>query len=50
MKQAVWEPWLLLDPGDSFMNGLSNVVNILGGQATHVDATAGHQVDVLLLH
>lgn len=40
----------LLDSGDGFMNGLSDVVNILSGQATHVDAATGHQIDVLLLH
>lgn len=39
----------LLDRGDGFVDGLSDVVDVLGGQAAHVDAAAGHQVDVLLL-
>lgn len=40
----------LLDLGHSFMNGLGDVVDILSGQATHIDAATGHQIDVLLLH
>lgn len=39
----------LLDRGDGFMDGLSNVVDVLGGQTAHVDATAGQQVHMLLL-
>lgn len=38
----------LLDLGDGIVDGLGDVVDVLGGQATHVDAAAGHQVDVLL--
>lgn len=30
------------------MDGLGDVVDVLGGQAAHVDATAGHQEHVLL--
>lgn len=40
----------LLDGGDCIMDGLSNIVDVLGGQTTHVDATTGHQVHVLLLN
>lgn len=38
----------LLDRGDGLVDGLSDIVDVLGGQAAHVDATAGHQVHVLL--
>lgn len=38
----------LLDLGDCLVDGLSDVVNVLAGQAAHVDATAGHQVHVSL--
>ena len=38
----------LLDAGDGVVDGLGHVVDVLGGQTTHVDAAAGHQVDVLL--
>lgn len=38
----------LLDFGDGFMDGLSDVVDVLGGQTAHVDATAGHQVHMPL--
>lgn len=38
----------LLDFGDGLVDGLSDIVNVLGGQAAHVDAAAGHQVHVLL--
>lgn len=38
----------LLDFGDGLMDGLSNVVDVLGGQTAHVDAPAGHQVHVSL--
>lgn len=38
-----------LDRGDGFMDGLSNIVDVLGGQTAHVDATAGQQVHMLLL-
>lgn len=38
----------LLDRGDGIVDGLGDVVDVLGGQAAHVDATAGHQVHVLL--
>lgn len=38
----------LLDLGDGLVDGLSDIVDVLGGQAAHVDATAGHQVHVLL--
>lgn len=31
------------------MDGLGHVVDVLAGQATHVDAATRHQVDVLLL-
>lgn len=41
--------WPLLDRGDGIVDGLGDVVDVLGGQAAHVDATAGHQVHVLLL-
>lgn len=30
------------------MDGLGHVVDVLGGQPAHVDAAAGHQVDVFL--
>lgn len=39
----------LLDLGDGLVDGLSDIVDVLGGQPAHVDATAGHQVHVLLL-
>lgn len=39
----------LLDRGDGVVDGLGHVVDVLAGQAAHVDATAGHQVHVLLL-
>lgn len=39
----------LLDSGDSVVDGLGDVVDVLGGQAAHVDAATGHQVHVLLL-
>lgn len=39
----------LLDLGDGLVDGLSDVVDVFGCQAAHVDAPAGHQVDVLLL-
>lgn len=38
----------LLDFGDGLMDGLSDVVDVLGGQTAHVDASAGHQVHMLL--
>ncbi len=38
----------LLDLGDGLVDGLSDIVDVLGGQTAHVDATAGHQVHVLL--
>lgn len=37
-----------LDLGDGLVDGLGHVVDVLGGQPAHVDAAAGHQVDVLL--
>lgn len=40
----------LLDRGDGLVDGLSHVVDVLTRQTAHVDATAGHQVDVFLLH
>lgn len=40
--------WPLLDFGDGLVDGLSDVVDILAGQAAHVDAAASHQVHVLL--
>ena len=40
----------LLDLGDSLVDGFGHIVDVLGGQTTHVDAAARHQVDVLLLH
>lgn len=38
----------LLDLSDGIVDGLSDIVDVLGGQTAHVDATAGHQVHVLL--
>lgn len=40
----------LLDLCHRLMDGLCDVVDILGGHTAHVDATASHQVDVLLLY
>lgn len=40
----------LLDRGDGLVDGRGHVVDVLGGQTAHVDATAGHHVDVFLLH
>lgn len=40
----------LLDRGDGLVDGRGHVVDVLGGQTAHVDAAAGHQVDVFLLH
>lgn len=39
----------LLDLGDSLVDGLGYVIDVLRRQPAHVDATASHQVDVLLL-
>jgi len=38
-----------LDFCDSFMDGLGHIVQVLGSQATHVDAPTSHQVDVFFL-
>lgn len=40
----------LLDRGDGLVDGGGHIVDVLGGQTAHVDAAAGHQVDVFLLH
>jgi len=37
-----------LDLGHGVVDGLGHVVDVLGGQAAHVDAAARHQVHVLL--
>lgn len=38
-----------LDFCDGFMDGLGHIVQVLGSQATHVDAPTSHQVDVFFL-
>lgn len=38
----------LLHLGDRLVDGLSHIVDVFGCQAAHVDASTGHQVDVLL--
>lgn len=40
----------LLDLGHCLVDGLCDIVDVLGGETTHVDTTAGHQVDMLLLN
>ena len=40
----------LLDLRHRLVDGLRDVVDVLGGHAAHVDTTARHQVDVLLLY
>lgn len=38
-----------LDFGDCFIDGFSDIIQVLCGQTTHVDTATGHQVDVFLL-
>lgn len=46
-RECGQEP-LLLDFSDGLVDSLGDVVDVLGGEAAHVDAAAGHQVHVLL--
>ena len=39
-----------LELGDGLMDGAGNVVDVVGRDATHADAAALQEVDVLLLH
>lgn len=38
-----------LDFSDCFMDGGSHIIEIFGGQATHVDPAAWQQIDVLFV-
>ena len=43
------EFWIVRDIGDNIMNGVGDVLHVLGGQSAHVDSARAQQVDVVLL-